>query len=76
MEYVEGGDLMKHVKGLSLSEEEGKSIFVQLIQIFQILHNHSILHRDIKLDNILIDKSNVVKVCDFGVSKIVIKVGG
>ncbi len=32
------------------------------------MHNRNILHRDIKLENILISKENIVKICDFGVS--------
>ena len=37
----------------------------------QYIHNHNIVHRDIKLDNILIDLDNNIKICDFGVSKII-----
>lgn len=35
------------------------------------IHSRSVLHRDIKLDNILLDSENTVKICDFGVSKII-----
>jgi serine/threonine protein kinase len=34
------------------------------------IHSKNIVHRDIKLDNILIDLSNTIKICDFGVSKV------
>jgi len=35
------------------------------------IHSKSIIHRDIKLENILIDNLGVVKICDFGVSKLI-----
>lgn len=37
------------------------------------IHSRSVLHRDIKLDNILMDGEEGVKICDFGVSKIIDK---
>jgi len=37
------------------------------------IHCRSVVHRDIKLDNILLDSEKGVKICDFGVSKIIKK---
>ena len=43
--------------------------------MFGLAHCHcrSVLHRDIKLDNILLDTDDGIKICDFGVSKIIHK---
>ena len=73
MEYCGGGDLLHFVKRKGrLSETEAKSIFRQIIYGARVTHNHAVLHRDFKLDNILLDKDlTTAKICDFGVSKFV-----
>ena len=75
MEYVPGGDLLNYLKLHGrMSEDKCKKIFYQVVLGVNTIHKHGILHRDIKLDNILLDKSlNYIKICDFGVSKLVHK---
>ena len=70
MEYV-CGDLLSFMRKRSkISEPTAKIIFKQIIKALQYIHKKKIVHRDIKLDNILIDLSNTIKICDFGVSRI------
>ena len=70
MENICGGDIISFVrKRTKLNEVTSKFIFRQIIEALQYIHSQNIVHRDIKLDNILIDLSNNIKICDFGVSK-------
>ena len=72
MEEICAGDLLSYIKKRGkLIEQVAKFIFKQIVLTLQYIHNHNIVHRDIKLDNILIDLDNNIKICDFGVSKIV-----
>ena len=73
MEYISAGDLLSYIRKRSkLTEPIAKYIFKQIILGIQFIHKNKIVHRDIKLDNILIDLNNKIKICDFGVSKKII----
>jgi serine/threonine protein kinase len=56
-----------------LKEGDAKFIFKQIVYGLAHIHCRSVIHRDIKLDNILLDCEKGVKICDFGVSKIIKK---
>ena len=72
MELCAGGDLLNYVrKRKKLDEISAKVIFRQIIKGLGYIHRKRILHRDIKLDNILLDGNGNVKIADFGVSKLV-----
>nr|QJD55598.1 snf1-related protein kinase [Euplotes vannus] len=72
MELCSGGDLLNYVrKRRKLTEDNAKPLFKQILEALQYCHRLNILHRDIKLDNIILDSEGVIKVGDFGVSKII-----
>jgi len=66
LEYCEKGDLSSYLKKNILTEKDTNTIFVQIVNGIEYLHNNEILHRDIKPHNILIDRNNNIKICDFG----------
>ena len=74
MEYICAGDLLTYIKKRSkLTEPVAQFIFKQIILGIKYIHDNNIIHRDIKLDNILLDLDNNIKICDFGVSRTVNK---
>ena len=75
-EYIEGGTLGQYFKkkNFNFSERQASSIMSQIASGVKYLHTYGIVHRDLKPDNIMITQQNdfgVIKIMDFGLSKIV-----
>ena len=71
MEFCQGGDFMNLlIKKDILSEDEARFYTAELILAVESIHKLDCIHRDIKPDNILIDKNGHIKLSDFGLAKI------
>ena len=75
-EYIEGGTLSKYLKKkkFNFSERQASHLMSQIASGVQYLHQYGIVHRDLKPGNIMITQQNdfgVIKIMDFGLSKIV-----
>lgn len=71
MEYIKGKTLHTYLRGKpgkALDENEIKTIFKQIVSAVAHCHNHNISHRDLKLDNILLNENHEIKLIDFGFS--------
>ncbi|CAO3633284.1 unnamed protein product [Mucor fragilis] len=69
MEFLPGGDLMTMlIKYDTFSEPVTRFYIGEIVLALEFIHNLGFIHRDIKPDNILIDKDGHVKLSDFGLS--------
>ncbi|CAJ2650110.1 unnamed protein product [Trifolium pratense] len=69
LEYVTGEELFDKIasKG-KLTECEGRKLFQQLIDGVSHCHSKGVFHRDLKLENVLVDVKGNLKITDFGLS--------
>jgi MAP/microtubule affinity-regulating kinase len=69
MELVEGIsllDLLKSRENRRIDENECRKVFTQLIKAIDFCHKNNIIHRDIKLENVIVDDNFKLKLIDFG----------
>lgn len=70
MEFVEGITLKQLIREKSqLDITEAVRIAVQILEGLKVIHENDIIHRDIKSDNIMIEKNSSVKIMDFGLAR-------
>ena len=69
MEYVEGTDLKDYIRQRgALHPIEAVRIMMQIVSAIAAAHQNRIIHRDIKPQNILIDREGNIKITDFGIA--------
>ena len=69
LDYYEKGDLFNFLKGKPLKEKYSKKYMRQLASGLKYLHENNIIHRDLKLKNILVTNSNDIVISDFGFAR-------
>ena len=70
MEFIDGTDLRCVIQSGALSANEALAIVPQVCEALQFAHEEGIVHRDVKPENILLDKKGRVKIADFGLAKL------
>ena len=75
LEYAEKGDLTKYIipNDNFINEKITFKIFYKIYTGLYTLHKANIVHRDLKLENILVSIDGDIKICDFGLSRILTK---
>ncbi|CAN6824688.1 unnamed protein product [Brassica oleracea] len=70
MEYLPGGDMMTLLmRKDTLTEDEARFYIGETVLAIESIHKHNYIHRDIKPDNLLLDREGHMKLSDFGLCK-------
>lgn len=70
MEFVDGANLRQAMNARRFAPEQALAVVPPICEALQYAHDHGVVHRDVKPENLLLDKEGRVKIADFGVAKI------
>ncbi|KAI8913042.1 kinase-like domain-containing protein, partial [Powellomyces hirtus] len=69
LEHVDGGQMLDYmINHGKLKEKHARKFLRQIVSAIDYCHQNSIVHRDLKIENVLIDKEGSIKLIDFGLS--------
>ncbi|XP_057349486.1 RAC-beta serine/threonine-protein kinase isoform X1 [Manis pentadactyla] len=70
MEYANGGELFFHLsRERVFTEERARFYGAEIVSALEYLHSKDVVYRDIKLENLMLDKDGHIKITDFGLCK-------
>ena len=73
-EFMQGGELFFHLfREKRFKNEKAKFYLIEIILAIEFLHKQNMIYRDLKPENVLIDKDGHIKLTDFGLSKMLSK---
>uniref|UniRef100_A0A672HWX8 non-specific serine/threonine protein kinase n=1 Tax=Salarias fasciatus TaxID=181472 RepID=A0A672HWX8_SALFA len=70
MEYANGGELFFHLsRDRVFTEDRARFYGAEIVSALEYLHSRNVVYRDLKLENLMLDKDGHIKITDFGLCK-------